>query len=55
MRIKKGNKKNFNEKNEVRLNINDFSKLNFIEKNEKIRDLIKNTTGFRNNIKRKDL
>lgn len=55
MRIKEGLKSFFNDDTEVKLNVNDFSKLNFIEKNEKIRDLIKKTTGFRNHIKSNDL
>lgn len=55
MRIKKGKNNLFKNKNEFKININDLAKLNFIEKNEKIRDLIKEATGIRNNIKSKDL
>lgn len=55
MRIKKGFKNFIKDENEIKINIKDFSKLNFIEKNEKIRDLIKKTTGFRNSIKSNEL
>lgn len=55
MRIKEGVKKFFDEQNHVEINLDEFSNLNFIEKNEKIRDLIKKTTGFRNSIKSNDL
>ena len=55
MGIIKGIKNFFKEENQVKINLEEFSNLNFIEKNEKIRDLIKNTTGVRNNIKSKDL
>jgi len=55
MRITRGIKKYFKDKNEIKININEISKLNFIEKNEKIRDLIKNATGVRNNIRSNEL
>lgn len=55
MRIKKGTKKILNGTNEIKFNINDFSNLNFIEKNEKIRDIIKSATGLRSGIKSKEL
>lgn len=50
--VKKNNgvKEFFGAANEVRIKLTEFSNLNFIEKNEKIRDAIKNTTGFRDNI-----
>lgn len=48
-------KNGFKEENEVKINLEEFSKLNFIEKNEKLRNLIKKTTGFRNSVQSKDL
>ena len=55
MGIAKGVKNFFTEENEIKLDIKEFAELNFIEKNEKIRDLIKQATGFRNSIKSRDL
>lgn len=55
MGIAEGVKKFFKEENEIKLKISDFENLNFIEKNEKIRDIIKQATGFRNSINSRDL
>ena len=55
MRILEKIKKMFKEENQIVIDLDEFATLNFIEKNEKIRDLIKNATGFRNSVKSKDL
>jgi len=55
MRIIKGLKNFLKDENEIKINISDISTLNFIEKNERIRDLIKNVTGIRNSIKSNEL
>lgn len=54
MRIKR-DKKFANNKNDIIINLNEFSNLNFMEKNEKIRDAMKSVTGIRNSLKSKDL
>jgi len=54
MRIK-GLSNLFKSQNEFKIDINEVKNLNFIEKNEKIRDLIKSATGVRNHIKSNEL
>ncbi len=55
MRLGEKIKNYFKEENEISIKIDDFSGLNFIEKNEKIRELVKKATGFRNSVKSNDL